>query len=119
MRFCIKPHEDGWVLSPMEGKFSNEDVATAEGLTVEDVSLGEGGKMYGNIKAAWGVTIFNDHVTLDIDMLRALGIGRTFKAKAKKPFRFSDDFFACNETNKKLIKAKHVLLYHSGMFYAD
>ena len=119
MRFYIKPQDGVWLVTPTDGEFDGEVIAKAEALTLNNIIFGNDGALRGEIRASWGLTVLVSEITTSIETLKGIGVGRTFRSRASVPFRIEDQRFYCNETNRRLISARHVLLYMDGMFYAD
>lgn len=115
MRFEISFKQDEWVIVATEGEFAGRVVAVAEGLTLEAVTF-VGTTLVGKVKASWGI-VLNDDITTSRTMLRALGIGQTFKSRAAHPFFLATTEFLCSETKRSMTNAAHAMVLKRGMFY--
>ena len=116
MRFEITKHEAEWKIVALDGYYAGREVASADGLVLEDATF-FGGRIRASIKASWGITLL-DEVTTSRGMLRALGIGAPFVSAAEVPFALEGETFVCGETRGVIRRSRHVMLFNLGMFYS-
>ncbi len=73
-----KNHNDeNWGLRPTSGLFEGVLIATAERLSLKQVSF-HGKTMVGVVKALWGATILCDKIYDDVATIHALGLRGVF-----------------------------------------
>lgn len=116
MRFTLRFESGVWSLMPQDGELAGLIVATAEGVTLTDVTF-NGDDITGAIQATWGLSVINDDVFNSRHMIKAIGIGQVFKSPAAIPFHFGGDGSYCAETNRLLRRAAHVMILSQGKFY--
>lgn len=115
MQFTISKNEDnGWNLKPMSGMFEGQTVATAEGVTLQDVMFA-GRTAIGTIRAVWGMSIVMEDVYADLHTLRGLHIGGTFNVIDQE--RLTLDFDGYSNAANRLCKAAKRLMVIGNQIY--
>lgn len=110
-------NKNTWDVVALEGPFEGQVIAVCEGLGITDVRF-TGNRIIGKPTAIWGAVI-NDDITSDRQTLFGLGIGRPFDARRKQPILFNGESYVDKFTNERMVNAKYVMVFKSGVFYRN
>jgi hypothetical protein len=117
MRFMIQFNGEEWEVSSTEAP--GEVLMTAEILDVEYVQF-EGGKLFGSIAAAWGVTLVGEGISERLHLVRELGIARTFRPHVRLiPLLWDGVDFRDANTGHVVYDAGFAQLVRARMYYGN
>ncbi len=117
MRFTITFDGAGWSVASLDDPITT--LMKAEILSLKDVAF-HNGAIQADILAAWGVSLLDDSITESPQLLRALGINRSFRNPPHFTafYKARDEFFS-SESNRPLFRASRALLLRDKMYYSS
>ena len=103
-----------WNITPDGGALAGVVIATAEGVSLQDVTF-SACTVIGTIKAVWGLVIQVEDLYNDPDTLRALRLGKPFCEYPQEKLVFDYDGFV-DRANRVCRSAKRLLVIGTGIF---
>ena len=103
-----------WNITPDEGALAGVVVATAEGVSLQDVVF-DACTVVGTIKAVWGLAIQVEALYNDRDTLRALHLGKSFCEYPSEALNVDFDGFV-DRANRLCRGAKRLIVIGTNIF---
>jgi hypothetical protein len=107
-------NDETWGLRPTSGLFEGVLIATAERLSLKQVSF-KGRTMVGAVKALWGVTILCEQIYDDVQTIHALGLTGVFDQTVGEPLVLDYDGYI-RSSRTKAETAQRVVVLGAAVF---
>lgn len=101
-------NDETWGLRPASGLFKGVLIATAERLSLKQVSF-RGKTMVGVVKALWGVTILCEQIYEDVPTIHALGLTGVFDQTVGEPLVLDYDGYIRSSRTKASVAQRVVV----------